>query len=75
MGPLAIRDTYILRRGPPAGRDFLNIKQCARVNQPFWRENVVAVVIGFQQNVVRTATSYHLLEVLLFCDRERAYPP
>ena len=38
----------------------------------FWRENVVTVVILFSENVVVTGTGYQMLEVLSFCDWERA---
>ena len=40
----------------------------------FWRENVIAVVILLQvlANVEVAQTSYQTLEVLSFCDRERA---
>ena len=42
----------------------------------FLRENLIAVVInshtGFSQIVLVTETSYQMVEVLSFCDRERA---
>ena len=42
----------------------------------YMRENVIAVVInshtGFSQIVVVTETSYQMVEVLSFCDREWA---
>ena len=34
---------------------------------------VVNVTMSFSENVVVTETSYQLLEVLSFCDREKAY--
>ena len=36
---------------------------------------VVAVVLLKLPNVLVTETSYQMLEVLLFCDRESALPP
>ena len=45
---------------------------------PFWRENVIAMVSLLRalarMSYVVTETSYQMLEVLLFCDRERALP-
>ena len=44
----------------------------------FWRENVVAVVSllrSFSENVVVAKTSYQMLGILSFSDRERALPP
>ena len=39
-----------------------------------WRENEVAVV-SFSQSVVVAGTSYQMLEVLAFCNLDRAQPP
>ena len=36
---------------------------------------VVTLLSGFSENVVVAGTSYELLEVLAFCNRERAQPP
>ena len=44
----------------------------AREAASFWRENMVAVV--FSQRVVVAGTSYQMLEVLAFCNLERAQP-
>ena len=47
----------------------------------FWRENVVAFVIllrvlaRVRESVVVAGTSYQMLEVLAFCNLERAEPP
>ena len=47
----------------------------------FWRENVVAFVIllrvlaRVRESVVVAGTSYQMLEVLAFCNLERARPP
>ena len=44
----------------------------------FWRENVTAVVIPatrVSENVMEAEISYQMLEVLSFCDRERAQTP
>ena len=44
----------------------------------FWRENVVAVVSllrSFSENVVVAKTSYQMLGILSFSDRERALKP
>jgi len=53
----------------------------AREVASFWRENVVAVVIllrvlaRVRESVVVAGTSYQMLEVLAFCNLERAEPP
>ena len=62
---------------------FSNIKYCARVNQRhFFYEGGAGGVgcdsrhhstTGYRENVVVVAEiSYHMLEVLSFCDRQRA---
>ena len=51
-----------------------------RTREPasFWRENVVAVVIllatSLSENVVVAGTSYQMLGILSFSERERALP-
>ena len=49
-----------------------------RETASFWRENVVAVLIllatSLSENVVVTGTSYEMLGILSFSDRERALP-
>ena len=45
----------------------------AREPASFWRENVTAVVILLR--VLASVPSYQMLEVLEFCNRERAQPP
>ena len=53
----------------------------AREAGSFWRENVVALVIllrvlaRVRESVVVAGTSYQMLEVLAFCNLERAEPP
>ena len=53
----------------------------AREAGSFWRENVVAFVIllrvlaRVRESVVVPGTSYQMLEVLAFCNLERAEPP
>ena len=69
---------YILRRVRLRDTRFPQY-QVVRGREPasFWRENLVAVVILLRvsENVVMAETSYQMLEVLSFCDRERAEPP
>ena len=47
-----------------------------RESASFWRENLVAVVIllatSLSENVVAAGTSYKMLGILSFSDRERA---
>ena len=49
-----------------------------RKRASFWRENVVAVVIllatSLSENVVVAGTSYQMLGILSFSERERALP-
>ena len=49
-----------------------------RKRASFWRENVVAVVIllatSLSENVVVLGTSYQMLGILSFSERERALP-
>ena len=49
----------------------------AREPASFWRENVVAVVILLRvlARGSLAGTGYQMLEVLAFCNRERAQPP
>ena len=53
----------------------------AREAGSFWRENVVVFVIllrvlaRVRESVVVPGTSYQMLEVLAFCNLERAEPP
>ena len=51
----------------------------AREPTSFWRENVIAIVILLRVlariYVVVAETSYQMLEILSFSDRERALPP
>ena len=50
-----------------------------REQAAFWRENVVAVVIllatSLSENVVVAGTSYQMLGILSFSERERALKP
>ena len=57
-------------------RDFVSIV-LARKPASFGREFVVAVVILLRvlASVVVAGTSYQMLEILAFCNRERCFPP
>ena len=46
----------------------------ARESTSFWRENVTATK-GFSENVMEAEISHQMLEVLSFCDWERAQTP
>ena len=46
-----------------------------RETASYWREKLIAIVIQLHvlvKNVLVAETSYQMLDVLLFCDRERA---
>ena len=47
----------------------------AREPAPYWRENMIVVISLLLVFVVVAETSYQILEVLSFCDKERTYPP
>ena len=57
-------------------RDFVSIV-LARKPASFGREFVVAVVILLRvlASVVVAGSSYQMLEILAFCNRERCFPP
>jgi len=71
-------DRYILRRGRPQGRDFVNGKKCVA-----WANIILArksdsrghSTTRFSENVMEAEISYQMLEVLSFCDRERVQTP
>ena len=43
----------------------------AREPAPYWRENMIVVISLLLVFVVVAETSYQILEVLSFCDKER----
>ena len=71
----ANRDLKILRRKRLRVRDFLNTEYCLRVNQRHFGGKTCSrrhSTTSFSGNVVVAETSYQILQVLSFCNRERA---
>ena len=69
-------DLWILRRVRLRVRDFLSTNWCSRVRHLHFRGNNGHrrrhSTTGVSENVAVAETSYQLLEVLSFCDQERA---